>query len=226
MRESLREGDRLFRYGGDEFAILLPRADEPGAREVAERVRTAVARLTDTAGPRVTVSVGIAHYPEDARDKDGLVTVADRALYLAKPPNHARLPNDDPTRDLYLAAVDQTTLKLLERLEPREMLTEILERAAGLVGVKHAFLYLLEGPDAEDGELDLVAPGRHGGVRGLRGLPAAARHGRRLGRGPAPGGPSWWTTTPSTRRARRTCRRGASGRSARCRSRPATRSWA
>ncbi len=53
--------------------------------------------------------------------------------------------------------MDQTTLKLLERLEPREMLTEILERAAGLVGVKHAFLYMLEGPDAEDGELDLVA---------------------------------------------------------------------
>ncbi len=157
MRESLRDGDRLFRYGGDEFAILLPRADEPGAREVAERVRAAVARLTEMAGPRVTVSVGIAHFPEDARDKDGLVTVADRALYLAKPPNHARLPNDDPTRDLYLAAVDQTTLKLLERLEPREMLTEILERAAGLVGVKHAFLYMLEGPNAEDGELDLVA---------------------------------------------------------------------
>jgi diguanylate cyclase (GGDEF)-like protein len=157
MRESLREGDRLFRYGGDEFAILLPQADEPGAREVAERVRAAVAQLTEIAGPRVTVSVGIAHFPEDARDKDGLVTVADRALYLAKPPNHARLPNDDPTRDLYLAAVDQTTLKLLERLEPREMLAEILERASGLVGVKHAFLYMLEGPDAEDGELDLVA---------------------------------------------------------------------
>ena len=188
-------------------------------------MRAAVAQLTETAGPRVTVSVGIAHFPEDARDKDGLVTVADRALYLAKPPNHARLPSDDPTRDLYLAAVDQTTLKLLERLEPRELLAEILERAAGLVGVKHGFLYLLEGPDGEDGELDLVARvgiGEFEGYEGYR-LPRGTGVGWTSS---APGARSWWTTMPSIRLARRTCRASASGPSARCRSRPATRSWA
>ena len=81
------------------------------------------------------------------------MAVADRALYLAKP-RRARLANQDPTRDLYLAAVDQTTLKLLERLEPSELLAEIVERAAGLVGVAHGFLYLLE--DGPEGELDLV----------------------------------------------------------------------
>ncbi len=160
MRESLRDEDRVYRYGGDEFSILLPSADGPGARKVAERVRSAVARLTRTFGPQVTVSVGIAHYPEDAQGKDELVAHADRALYLAKPPSRSRQPTDDPTRDLYLAAVDQTTLKLLDRLEPRELLAEIVERAAGLVGVKNGFLYLLEGPEgpgAGSGELDLVA---------------------------------------------------------------------
>ncbi|HYO44122.1 MAG TPA: EAL domain-containing protein [Candidatus Limnocylindrales bacterium] len=158
MRESIRGDDRVYRYGGDEFSILVPRADGPGARELAERVRSAVARLTQTFGPQVTVSVGIAHHPEDGQEKDELVAHADRALYLAKPPSRSRQPTDDPTRDLYLAAVDQTTLKLLERLEPRELLAEILERAANLVGVKHGFLYLLEGPDeAAGGDLDLVA---------------------------------------------------------------------
>jgi diguanylate cyclase (GGDEF)-like protein len=158
MRESIRDEDRVYRYGGDEFAILLPRADGPGAREVAERVRSAVARLTQTFGPQVTISVGIAHHPEDAGAKDELVAHADRALYLAKPPNRARQAADDPTRDLYLAAVDQTTLKLLERLEPRELLAEIVERAANLVGVKHGFLYLLEGPEGgSTDDLDLVA---------------------------------------------------------------------
>jgi diguanylate cyclase (GGDEF)-like protein len=155
MTESIRAEDRVYRYGGDEFAIILPGVSATEAREVGERIRTSVARLTDTFGPLVTVSVGVATFPKDAWTKDGLVTVADRALYLAKPPDRVRGTAEDPTRDLYLAAVDQTTLKLLERLEPRELLHEIVERAAGLVGVKHGFLYLLE-DDPEAGSI-LVA---------------------------------------------------------------------
>jgi len=155
MTEAIRESDRVYRYGGDEFSILLPGVLAPEAREVAERVRAGVARLTGTFGPLVTVSVGIASYPEDGWTKDELVAVADRALYLAKPVSRVRSAAEDPTRDLYLAAVDQTTLKLLERLEPRELLREIVERAAGLVGVKHGFLYLLE--DEDDGAAGLIA---------------------------------------------------------------------
>jgi diguanylate cyclase (GGDEF)-like protein len=155
MTESIRAEDRVYRYGGDEFAIILPGVSATEAREVGERIRTSVARLTDTFGPLVTVTVGIATFPKDAWTKDGLVTVADRALYLAKPQDRVRGTADDPTRDLYLAAVDQTTLKLLERLEPRELLHEIVERAAGLVGVKHGFLYLLE-DDPDEGSV-LVA---------------------------------------------------------------------
>jgi diguanylate cyclase (GGDEF)-like protein len=148
MTEAIRAEDRVYRYGGDEFAIILPGVSASDAREVGDRIRVAVAGLTETFGPLVTVSVGMATFPRDAWTKDALVAVADRALYLAKPHGPSRGTGDDPTRDLYLAAVDQTTLKLLERLEPRELLHEIIERAAGLVGVKHGFLYLLE----DDGE--------------------------------------------------------------------------
>ena len=105
----------------------------------------------------MTVSVGMASYPDDGWTKDELVAVADRALYLAKPSSEARGITDDPTRDLYLAAVDQTTLRLLERLEPRALLREIVERAAGLVGVRHGYLYLLEDDGDDDGEVSLVA---------------------------------------------------------------------
>ena len=155
MNGAIRAEDRVYRYGGDEFAVILPAIRPAAARVVAERLRAAVARLTEEVGPLVTVSAGLASYPADGWTKDELVAVADRALYLAKPPSRSRQSGDDPTRDLYLAAVDQTTLKLLERLEPRELLHEIVERAAGLVGVKHGFLYLLE--DDADGGTTLVA---------------------------------------------------------------------
>jgi diguanylate cyclase (GGDEF)-like protein len=168
MSDAVREGDGVFRYGGDEFALLLPHADAQGAREVAERLRAAVAGLTQTLGPQVTVSAGIARFPDDAMDRDELVAVADRALYLAKPPNRSREPRADPTRDPYLAAVDQTTLRLLDRLEPRELLAEIVVRAARLVGVEHGFLYLLEGAD-EDGEPDLVVRVGIGAFEGREG---------------------------------------------------------
>ena len=59
----------VYRYGGDEFAIILPGVSATEAREVGERIRTAVARLTDTFGPLVTVSVGVATFPKDALDE-------------------------------------------------------------------------------------------------------------------------------------------------------------
>jgi diguanylate cyclase (GGDEF)-like protein len=155
MRETLRDDDRVYRYGGDEFAIILPQAGVVAAREIADRVRSAVAHLTEAMGPPVTASVGIAVHPDDATTKDDLVAVADRALYLAKPPTRTRVGAEDPTRDPYLAAVDQTTVRLMERLVPGELLRDIVERAAALVGVKNGFLYLLE--DVPGGDVDLVA---------------------------------------------------------------------
>lgn len=154
MREAVRDDDRVYRYGGDEFAILLPGANAGAAREVAERVRAAIAHLTEHAGPLVSASVGIAVHPDDAPTKDELVDAADRQLYLAKPPSRSRANGDDPTRDPYLAAVDQTTLRLMERLEPAELLRDIVERAAALVGVRNGFLYLLE--DNPEGDVELV----------------------------------------------------------------------
>lgn len=155
MRGTLREGDRIYRYGGDEFAVILPGAGATAAREIADRVRGAVAALTATEGPPVTASVGIATHPGDGITKDEIVSAADRALYLAKPLSRSRDGAEDPTRDPYLAAVDQTTLRLMARLEPADLLRDIVERAAALVGVKHGFLYLLE--TAPDGGRDLVA---------------------------------------------------------------------
>ena len=168
MAGALRDGDRVYRYGGDEFAVLLPGISGGAVREVIERVRAAVVLLTQETGPTVTVSAGAALYPDDATEKDDLVAVADRALYLAKPADRLRLGMDDPTRDPYLAAIDQMTLRLLERLEPRQLLREIVDRAAGLVGVKSGFLYLLEDNDGGQELVCRVGVGLFDGLDGYR----------------------------------------------------------
>jgi diguanylate cyclase (GGDEF)-like protein len=87
LRAESREIDEPARYGGEEMAVALPQTDLEGAYAIAERVRTAVERLTiprlDGDGVlRVTVSCGVASSAED--DKHALIAAADAALYVAK----------------------------------------------------------------------------------------------------------------------------------------------
>ncbi|HPA51402.1 MAG TPA: sensor domain-containing diguanylate cyclase [Thermoanaerobaculia bacterium] len=88
LLESVREMDVVARYGGEEFAVVLPQTDAAQGSRVAERLRAAVAAAPLPAGPAeplpLTVSIGLAVYPEDGRTKGALVECADRALYAAK----------------------------------------------------------------------------------------------------------------------------------------------
>jgi diguanylate cyclase (GGDEF)-like protein len=71
------------RYGGDEFAILLPSTPKAGAVAYAERMKRIVASYPFTPGP-VTISIGTATMPGDADTRDDLIAAADRSLYRAK----------------------------------------------------------------------------------------------------------------------------------------------
>jgi len=82
-----RKTDIVARYGGEEFVLALEGTDQEGARQVAERVRAEVKRaiMSSEKGPfRVTMSFGVAAYPEDAGMKALLIERADQALYAAK----------------------------------------------------------------------------------------------------------------------------------------------
>ena len=79
-----RADDLVFRYGGDEFALVLPDVDARTAATIAERVRAAVAKLTAEDASPVTISIGVATIPGDAADKNALIAAADTALYLGK----------------------------------------------------------------------------------------------------------------------------------------------
>jgi len=87
MRDCVRGTDMVARYGGEEFAVLLVETARESARLVAERLRTAVKALdfSDTGiNSPVTISIGLACFPEDASDERSLIEQADSVLYQAK----------------------------------------------------------------------------------------------------------------------------------------------
>jgi diguanylate cyclase (GGDEF)-like protein len=94
IKEALRAGDVAARFGGEEFAAFLLDADYAQGLVAAERVRTSVERhefpaaRADTGQEarthRITISIGVAAFPDDATDPIELVELADSALYRAK----------------------------------------------------------------------------------------------------------------------------------------------
>ncbi len=85
---NVRRADLIARYGGEEFVVLMPNTSAREALLVAEKIRGAVAAtdvtLADQVAVRLTVSIGVAAYPEDTDNAAELFTMADGALYLAK----------------------------------------------------------------------------------------------------------------------------------------------
>ncbi|MBA2504327.1 MAG: diguanylate cyclase [Thermoleophilaceae bacterium] len=81
LERGVREVDVVARFGGEEFAVLLPGQDERGAYDLAERLRTEVADASKNGSETVTISFGIAAFPLHAGTASGLLSAADAALY-------------------------------------------------------------------------------------------------------------------------------------------------
>jgi len=89
LASATRDVDKVFRYGGDEFCVVLPETDSPEAAVVAEKIRKAIddfhfAGEERLPGGALTISVGIASFPRNAGGESELVGQADIALYSAK----------------------------------------------------------------------------------------------------------------------------------------------
>jgi diguanylate cyclase (GGDEF)-like protein len=102
LNETLRSTDIVGRYGGEEFAIILPDTAAANARIMAEHLRQNVAALQiphEPAPLRITVSIGIAAITDDMPDAKTWVMLADQALYQAKAEGRDRIAVFSDTDD-------------------------------------------------------------------------------------------------------------------------------
>jgi diguanylate cyclase (GGDEF)-like protein len=110
LRGSIRAIDVVSRFGGEEFAVILPETQKEKAEEIGERIRREVEGLYfagEESLPlgRLTVSLGVAGFPEDAGDLKSLIQKSDQALYLAKDQGRNRIVTYGAAEPAALAAV-------------------------------------------------------------------------------------------------------------------------
>ena len=135
----VRAYDVLFRYGGDELILLLPDTARADAVAVALRVVDGIKGTEFPGTPPLTVSVslGVAVFPDDATDPDGLIAVADRRNYLAKHRGRACAVADDAEETADQAR--PVSSRLLERDLPmtaaRDFLTRLIADQSGAMAV-------------------------------------------------------------------------------------------
>jgi diguanylate cyclase (GGDEF)-like protein len=88
--QASRDSDAVFRYGGDEFAVLLARSDGSGLRQVGDRIEAAINQVGAqgsvwaTGGFHVSASIGTAAFPIDGNTAESVLLAADRACFVAK----------------------------------------------------------------------------------------------------------------------------------------------
>jgi diguanylate cyclase (GGDEF)-like protein/excisionase family DNA binding protein len=168
-----RSDDRVYRYGGDEFALILPHTGVAEAVRVAGRIRRAVAAITAEDPTPVTITVGVAGLPGDATDRAGLIAAADTALYYGKRAGEDRVVRADRlTADVgdLRGTLEELAAAALRDGNDEHAVEHLVERATQLAGPQH---------DAKDSLRDALLTI----ARSFDGRGAAARgHADRVGR--------------------------------------------
>ncbi len=132
MKGTIRSADQAFRYGGDEFAILLPNTPIDAASQVAERIRKQIASKMETGLIPVRASLGLASWPADGIDPNGVIATADAALYQAKRSggNQSRCTSET-------SLPEEATIPNNENIQESETLSTIYALAATVDAKEH-----------------------------------------------------------------------------------------
>jgi diguanylate cyclase (GGDEF)-like protein len=109
LKKALRTSDFAFRIGGDEFALVLPQTDAPQALALSRRVETVFADTLKSLQLNVTVGMdyGVANFPQDADNAEGLVRIADERLYQRKDAHRGRVSETPTPRSAETAPAHQ-----------------------------------------------------------------------------------------------------------------------
>jgi Nif-specific regulatory protein len=172
LLRNVRDVDVVARYFGDEFEVLLPDTDARGAMLTAERIRTAAEAMRfehDDEKIELTLTLGVALFPRDAKDKDALICRVDEALYNARSrgsngvfafgtssEEQGTLESSPELREvdqLMLSREGRTILSMVARLVNQELdVDRVIELVTGMVVEatrgERGFI-LLKGPDGE-----------------------------------------------------------------------------
>jgi len=134
IQTSIRSLDIAFRYGGEEFTIILPEARLDDAYKVAERIRKTIVARTSSTAPPITASIGVANWPIDGVMKAEIISCADAALYRAKQTGRNRtcLSSD---------VVKPATPLVSVELEARSRALSIIYALAATVDAKDHYTY-------------------------------------------------------------------------------------
>ncbi|MDO8987673.1 MAG: diguanylate cyclase, partial [Coriobacteriia bacterium] len=122
-----RPGDSVFRSGDDEFALVLPDCTAPQAMRVAEEVRVGISAIETSCRSRLSASIGLAVYPEDALDHKELLRRAQGAAYHAKTHGKDQVIRFDVTRGFDLGPKERA-----ERLHAESRLSTVRGLAAAV----------------------------------------------------------------------------------------------
>jgi diguanylate cyclase (GGDEF)-like protein len=122
LENSVRKNDIVSRYGGEEFAIILPNADEKEAVVIAERIRKAISLTKfkseeNQPSGNLTVSIGVSSIPEKAKDKQNLLNSADNALYRAKSFNKNRVETYSSVIDELINDVEEEHVEIISSIK-------------------------------------------------------------------------------------------------------------
>lgn len=154
LKKALRQGDIAARYGGDEFALILPKTDSEQAFLVAQRIIDDLKRVSLTAPDgviiRATVSIGIALFPTHARTPKELFMMADnmrsKAKYSGK--NQIVMPSDDDLTEVY-RMIGEKNILIMKAIEDKQIVPyfqPIVNVASGRVEA-HEVLMRINLPD-------------------------------------------------------------------------------